>query len=69
MQGRKHGVERKGKSRGRKSRKNYPMDSEDLKHWKTNFKRRWAVERLEKEDPNWTKFLPGKTHRASVAHH
>ena len=55
-------------AKGRKSRKVYRMDREDLKAWNGNLKKRWAVDMLAKEDPNWTKFRPGATHRAS-AHH
>ena len=54
-------------AKGRKSRKIYPLDREGLKHWTHNFKYKWAKDRLDKEDPNFTKFMI-KKERAAVHH-
>ena len=56
-------------AKGRKSRKIYPLLREDgsVKKYTDNFNYMWAKDRLEKGDPNWTKFLEHKP-RAS-AHH
>ena len=54
--------------KGRKTRKAYSLNSDRVKPWNENATDIWATRQLAKDDPNWTKFLPGKTHRAS-AHH
>ena len=54
--------------KGRKTRKVYPLNSDRVKKWNHNYKNNWSTQQLAKEDPNWTKFLAGKTHRAA-AHH
>ena len=56
-------------AKGRRSRKIFSLNRDDVKHWNHNATYKWAKDRIEKEDPNWTKFLPGKTHRASAGHH
>ena len=52
--------------KGRKSRKKYPLNNDNVKSWYDDDC--WATRQLAKDDPNWNKFLPGKTHRAA-AHH
>ena len=52
--------------KGRKQRKKYMLNDHDVKGYFAYDC--WATRQLEKDDPNWTKFLPGKTHRAA-AHH
>ena len=55
-------------SKGRKQRKIYPLERDDLKKYSENTTYKWALDRLEKKDPNWTKFLV-KKERAPPAHH
>ena len=54
-------------AKGRKSRKIYPLAREGLKSWSENFTYKWAKDRLDKGDPNFTKFLE-KKERAAVHH-
>ena len=54
-------------AKGRKSRKIYPLQREDTKHWSHNFQYKWVKDRLDKEDPNFTKFMV-KKERAAVHH-
>ena len=56
-------------AKGRRTRKAYPLLREDgtVKAYHENRTYLWAKDRLNKEDPNWTKFLEHKP-RAS-AHH
>ena len=53
--------------KGRRSRKVYPLQREGLKTWKSIVQYRWAKDRIEKGDPNFTKFLE-KKERAAVHH-
>ena len=53
--------------KGRKTRKQYPILKEGIKTWNDQFNYMWALDRIEKGDPNWTKFTQHKP-RAS-AHH
>ena len=54
-------------SKGRTSRKVYPLAREDTKDWTVNIKHRWAAERIAAGDPNWVKFTQ-KKERAAVHH-
>ena len=54
-------------AKGRRTRKAYPMHREGLKKWSDLYRFKWARDRLQKEDPNWTKFLEHKPRAA--AHH
>ena len=53
--------------KGRKQRKVYPLQRPDVKEWSDNFRYKWAADRIEKNDPNFTKFLIKKP-RAAVHH-
>ena len=54
-------------AKGRKTRKVYPLMREGLKTHSEVTTYRWAKDRLDKEDPNFTKFLV-KKERAAVHH-
>ena len=53
--------------KGRKKRKIYPLMRDDTKPFSENDTRKYALERIAAEDPNWTKFLV-KKERAAVHH-
>ena len=54
-------------AKGRKTRKVYPLMREGVKPHSHIMKYKWAKDRLDKGDPNFTKFLV-KKERASVHH-
>ena len=53
--------------KGRSSRKQYPLLQEDVKPFSENYSYLWARDRIEKGDPNFTKFTVHKARAA--AHH
>ena len=55
--------------KGRVSRKKYPLLCADgsVKRYSELKNYRWAIDRIEKGDPNWTKYLEHKPR--AVAHH
>ena len=53
--------------KGRKTRKIYPIFREGVKSWDHNKKFYWALDRIEKGDPEWVKFTHRKP-RAAVHH-
>ena len=53
--------------KGRRTRVKYPIFNERTKTWHDQFSYQWALDRIEKGDPNWTKFTEHKPRAA--AHH
>ena len=46
--------------KGRRTRKVYPLSREDTKPYNYDYTCKYAKERIEAGDPNWTKFLVKK---------
>ena len=55
-------------AKGRKSRKIFYLEREGVKKVDENNKAMWALDRINKGDPDWTKFIDGTKKRAA-AHH
>ena len=55
-------------AKGRKSRRIFYLEREGIKKYDETYFAMWALDRVKKGDPNWTKFTDGHKQRAS-AHH